>query len=427
MNEIAKFTLQNFRAVKSADIKLNGITVVSGENGCGKSTMSQLLYYVLKYANDFEDLVIPEVNEQLQAFVDVLQQLAYYIYRHNRLKSSVSNPGMFGKRMHLLHMEDIPSFQKQASLICDSFQEAFSEDMHLLSPRLKFMFLSILKNAKEEDTINILLEKMCKQINEILQKANLRFQSRSSSLLKKRIVEFFDTFPAFSLQEYGEIVIDSKIPSIPLLHNIKKVLYIDTPMVVGLEPTRDFPQHWFDLNKKLRESSHRGYSVKVNRFIKDDILNGDAYYDDKGFVPSLKFKRNDGMIIDLSECATGFRSFSAIQLLLKNRFLDKETMLILDEPEAHLHPQWIVDYARLLVLLNKVVGVKLFIASHSTDMVASLRYIAEKEGTLDSLSFYMAKEVDSNGKTYNFESLDNDIEPIFQSFNKSIDKLDRYV
>ena len=27
--------------------------------------------------------------------------------------------------------------------------------------------------------------------------------------------------------------------------------------------------------------------------------------------------------------------------------------MIIDEPEAHLHPQWIVEYARLIVLLHK--------------------------------------------------------------------------
>ena len=69
------------------------------------------------------------------------------------------------------------------------------------------------------------------------------------------------------------------------------------------------------------------------------------------------------------------KSFSILQLLLKNGFLQKDTLLIIDEPEAHLHPQWIVEYARMIVLLHKEIGVKFFVASHSTDMILSLIHI----------------------------------------------------
>ncbi|MBR2199750.1 MAG: AAA family ATPase [Bacteroidales bacterium] len=99
-------------------------------------------------------------------------------------------------------------------------------------------------------------------------------------------------------------------------------------------------------------------------------------------------------------------------------------MLILDEPESHLHPQWIVEYANLIVLLQKQLGTKFFIATHSTDMVSAIRYIAEKEDCLKNVSFYLADEL-QNGK-YSYKDLQNDIEPIFESFNKSYAKLDEY-
>jgi len=67
--------------------------------------------------------------------------------------------------------------------------------------------------------------------------------------------------------------------------------------------------------------------------------------------------------------------------------LSRLDLLIIDEPEAHLHPQWIVEYARILVLLNKKLGVKFMIASHNPDMVSALRYISEKEEILQNVHF----------------------------------------
>lgn len=60
---------------------------------------------------------------------------------------------------------------------------------------------------------------------------------------------------------------------------------------------------------------------------------------------------------NLLDVATGVKSFAILQLLIKNGSLSDKTLLIMDEPESHLHPQWTVKYARLIVLLDKEVGI----------------------------------------------------------------------
>src|SRR5690606_12637015 len=107
---------------------------------------------------------------------------------------------------------------------------------------------------------------------------------------------------------------------------------------------------------------------------------------------------------DLIECATGLKSFAILQLLYKNRFFDKNTFLIIDEPEAHLHPQWVVEYARLIVLLHKNIGVKFLIASHHPDMISAIKYISEKEKVSNNLNFYLAKKHEDSF-TYSYEKL----------------------
>ena len=89
------------------------------------------------------------------------------------------------------------------------------------------------------------------------------------------------------------------------------------------------------------------------------------------------------------------KSFSLLQILYNNGFLDNKTLLIIDEPETHLHPEWIVQYARLVVMLNKELKVNFLIGSHNPDMVMAIKYIAKKELVKDSnaVSFYFAKEL----------------------------------
>ena len=114
-----------------------------------------------------------------------------------------------------------------------------------------------------------------------------------------------------------------------------------------------------------------------------------------------------------------------MERLLINGHLNSHTLLLIDEPEAHLHPEWVVEFAHLLVLLHKEMGVKIMIASHNPDMVSAIRYIAEKEQVLEDTNFYQAVRNDKTQK-YVYQDLQQDIEGIFASFNKAIAKIDTY-
>lgn len=425
MENLVELHIKDFRAIASADIILNGITVVSGINGAGKSTMSKLLYDVFKYANSFEELALQEANNELLPRMSVLLQMYSYSTRtfHEGLSSA------FRKYVYnsntLSSFDDLPSFLATVKQICKVFLEALSdkEGGHKVNLTPRFRRILGLNASDGMQEIQAAVDDIKRQIQDIVVRAQKKCEERPLTILKKRIVSDFNQFPNCEITEYGESIL--KQSRVPILHYIKKVLYVDTPMAIGLDPSSSLPQHWNDMNQVIRDAAHRGYNRSINDILKNKILKGDIVYEKDDFYSVLKYKREDAQEFNLADCATGIKSMALLQLLLKNRFLDENTLLIIDEPEAHLHPQWIIEYARILVLLQKKVNVKLFITSHSTDMVSAIKYISEKEKVQDKVSFYVANEKGKHKYTYSY--LENDIEPIFESFNKSFDILQNYV
>jgi predicted ATPase len=134
--------------------------------------------------------------------------------------------------------------------------------------------------------------------------------------------------------------------------------------------------------------------------------------------------RNDETSFDVRGAATGEISFSYLLQLVKNGWIDDGTLLIIDEPESHLHPQWIVEYARVLVLLQKKLGTKVLISSHNPDMISAIQSIAEAYNVLDKTIFYLAEKTDDG--TYTFSNQGDSIEQIFDTFNRAIDRINGF-
>ena len=123
--------------------------------------------------------------------------------------------------------------------------------------------------------------------------------------------------------------------------------------------------------------------------------------------------------LSLIPTANAVSPFSAY---LKGSVLGNDFM----DHHAKCKHQWIIEFARILVVIAKELRVRMLLTSHNPDMVAALQKIADVEG-LDGLRYYMAKPVNgSNGYKYMYEDLGKNIEPVFDMFNIAMDRIDAY-
>jgi energy-coupling factor transporter ATP-binding protein EcfA2 len=426
-----RIEIQKYRAIQEADIAIDGITVVTGENGCGKSTLSKILYYIFKISSSYNILVSENLKERLDGILRFLE-IAIRDVRNadrglrNDLIKDLNN-------LNQILDSQIPSGDTLTNLLfqLDRINLLVNldsrEDNKIAYRRLAFVANDLL-GIKENSELNsrLPIEKLKTKVTEIFESAFKLLKSRNTFLLKNELEKVFHTneLPKkMDVWEIDQTLLSLKDNKLSIPYSIQNTIYIDTPMMLG-EYSDDNP-HWNDLNDMLLSNKYTSSNDYITDIISKDILKGDVKFEDD-ILSSMSFsfsRSEDGRVFDLLDCATGIKSFSILQMLLKLGYINNKTLLVFDEPESNLHPQWIVEYARIIVLINKYIGAKFFIASHNPDFISAIRYISEKEGILNSVNFYLAEK---QGFSYNYRDLDKKIDPIFESFNLALDRIEKY-
>ncbi len=205
-----------------------------------------------------------------------------------------------------------------------------------------------------------------------------------------------------------------------------KVLMIETPYIWNIFPTLKSINHllnsqidfniptitndlYFALNTKLKNNS-REIKLDIN-----SIIEGEFKDDTFG---NFVFQKDDKKV-ELINTAMGIKYFGILQVLANNNHFYKDQILILDEPEVHLHPTWQLELAKQIVHLVKN-GMKILVNSHSPYMIEALELFSKKEKIV--ANFYIAqKEKDSAIIT----DVTDNLEVIYKTLSDSFMELER--
>jgi len=433
------YSLHDYHAIKRAVITLDGITVLSGENGCGKSTLSKWLYYLVNGAENLDVYIYNSFIESILERIHRLNMVRREIDRGNvNAPSSIFREGEM--KLRRLLDDESPENIDMAINIFESVIRLFIEMLSdylkhrpsesVKERMLRYLEIEIQDNSHIDEELEEFAFHQKEQIQLLIDKytedKNERDKNRFFTLLHSKY-KITDKEPTNIQLEEDEVKLFKKNKT-GNLFNLNRAIYVDTPMAVSEDFAYDnifwenlqtlmlYPAKGIRLDNSVLKMIHR-----IRKLIKGKVkVSKDNFYQKE-----LHYVREDGLDIKLYDVATGLKTFSYIQQLLENGHLNSNTLLMIDEPEAHLHPQWIVEFARLLVLLNKELGVKIMIASHNPDMVAAIQAISEKENRTDVTRFYIA-EPSETPYTYAYRDLGNSIEDIFKSFNIAYERIEQY-
>lgn len=437
-----RYTLSDYQAVKEADLTIDGLTVLAGENGSGKSTLSRWLYYLVNGVQRFDTFTTKEYVEKVERLMRrhsmAAREIRHYIQTDDQPLNVVRTnqvrfyPNASYDDEMLQQVEDrfVQSVYALGDMIAEYLQNA--KEGARRDRLMMYLNMEVEGNvtADAKQVAEDFVDKNIRLLHQMKEKLNSDKESRPLDRFLKNIRHEYDEQDAvperMQLYEDGVELIESK--RVSSLFNLTRAIYIDTPMALTNESAENV--FWNELRRMVLQHKQE-LELSEKKLLKriKNILHGEAKMietDTPFGGEELRFVSEDGMVnIEIERAATGFKTFTYLQRLLENGFLGNDSLLLIDEPEAHLHPQWIVEYARILVLLHKELGLKVMVATHNPDMVAALKAIAEREGVASKTHFYIAQATDQQGK-YTYKDLGTDISEIFTSFNIALSRIESY-
>jgi len=186
-----------------------------------------------------------------------------------------------------------------------------------------------------------------------------------------------------------------------------------------------FPPHIQDLLGKLREPEKLATGETLEFLAR--IIRGNVRYDPEVHDFLYRKKGADGeneAVYRSLNMAAGVKAFGVLEVLYRAGRLNQDLLLILDEPEVHLHPKWQLRYAELLARLTREVGLTVLLTSHSPYFLEALALYSEVHELKDRSSFYLAR-LNEDGLTSALDNVTDHLEDIFDALNEPFQELEK--
>lgn len=414
-----KLFLKNIGKIDEVSVEIDGITIIAGENNTGKSTVGRTLFSVFNSFYNIDEQIRVERIKSVEKLIDL-------IYRNatNRLtrtfdmeeiaQSIVEQIDLFRDDTKLIREEIIKSIMQ--------YDEYFEK--HLNNSDIDGIVLRIkeLLNVSDVDIFKTVLEK----------KLDAEFNAQISNIYAESVgaiqLQIKDENIDISIEKNN--VVDVK-KSISLN---TEALYLDDPFVLD-EP------RYFVVRDNLNYEDHRThlrkrllYSKKEMNAVEEIVVNNkfENIYNKIAMVCSgdiirnkrarFEYRRkNSDKILDIRNLSTGMKTFAILKILLQNGIIEYNGTIILDEPEIHLHPEWQLLFAELIVLINKEFSMHILLNTHSPYFLRAIQVYSAKYEVADKCRYYLSETIDDYA---HISDVTDDVEKIYFKLSRPLQQLE---
>lgn len=441
--------LRNIGMIKEADIILDGLTLIAGENDTGKSTVGKALYSVVAGLNNAEKNYYRGLRIEM---INISFQIVEALENGILIKSQEKNSNLYD-----IYEKNKNNYQNINDFAGNFLDDTFEDILKKLNKDNLDEFI----NKLNEYELYSFLQDTIHQYENILNNHTPNYKIKYSGIKNQIELEFIDSIHSFDTTKSNISILDNesnKIIDVNIENNEidesvgignieqKDITYIESPFVFYIEDFFERYEHYFGTTisglEKRRKKTQFTNSIYINHvdnlFIKltdnktinknntisnsiASIIGGFAEYNKQN--RKLLFKKNNNYI-ELSNTAVGIKSFAIIDLLLKTGIFNDKHILILDEPEVHLHPKWQIEYAKLMVEMAEELDIQILINSHSPYFIEAIqKYSKKSEKIADKTNFYLSEKQD-NGYAV-IKNVNDNLKSIYDALYTAYDILDR--
>lgn len=413
--------IKNVGKINYANIELNGITVIAGENNTGKSTIGKMLFCVFHSFYRIEEQI---KDERVKSIHRLLYDFFHVVY-----PSIVINPNISAVSEHIVKQKE--TFLLDKNLLVKELKElAFDND-------------KVYGQSDKQDELNQLVEKIYTFLK-------IEDEEIRKIILKKRLeAEFAMRIGHLNLKDDTTVKLNIKSSCIDFIieknENIniknylnltKEIIYIDDPFVLDnldqgiLFMIQNQYDHRGDLIHKLTIGRKQSSFTLVDELVvkkklkkiletMNDVCDGSLSMDEGSHYVYNTDKLNGSL--EMVNLSTGMKSFIILRQLLQNGTIDENGIIILDEPEIHLHPEWQLKFAESIVLIQKEFGVNILLNTHSPYFLNAIEVYSKKYGLGSKCNYYLIDEKSGATTVYN---VTENTEAIYEKLAQPLQELE---
>jgi len=405
--------LEDIGIIERAEIRLDGLTVIAGNNDSGKSTVGKIAYSLTK---SYEDFDLNYERDRMQEIEKFYREFYVILRKNIDFKENIEFQKFMDKYLYYRNIND----KKLLELMKNLLNMINKGEINVNKETLKIIidFLKRIENIYQKKE-----SKDSKIIRSVIKVFESEFRNQINYILKKesRITALEGKNEIIRLIIKNNNIIQDISVKIDEIFPFESSIFIETPFILTYKDALEYSDDIYHVNDLLKKLESPNINYNKRKLNISNIIKGEIHFDEEedSFIYKKKIGENLTNIKMLNS-ASGIKSFGLLQLLENSGELDKNNLLIIDEPEVHLHPDWQVEYARLLVKLVKN-GTTVLITSHSPYLIEAINKYSIKENIKNKTRFYLS-EVQDNGKAL-IKDKTNDKDEIFDKLSKPFERL----
>lgn len=379
-----KITLNNVARVQHAEVEIKGISVISGYNGTGKSTVCKALYATSQAFGRLNQSVLQSKENSIKNSIDEWESKSRtdsvpfwdecsdnFFNLLEQTKLSIED----------LTDENLPELLQGAGIKSEEDgyedllselnkirQRPFEDDAHFVIERAFSQCFSGQLNTLGQDTQAEIEFEYGKSVARAAFQNNKLTESTATQILMNKPV-YIETGSSLDMviNQSRRRASNAKIPFSALYKSVMGEMTLEK---------------YNELNK-VREICSRIMNEVTHGELVSSTTNREITYHEEDLQDPIL----------CPNIASGLKNILTIQKLLDNGYLNSNSLLLIDEPEVNLHPEWQVKFAEILVLLYKELGIRIILNTHSPYFMRAIETKLAEQEVADMGRYYFMKEV----------------------------------